>query len=191
MSQKIVDFAEAMWYNIMQVVSKATILNKGWIVMDNILKLLKQNARLSNKEIASMTGSTEDAVAAKIKEYESSGVIKGYSAILNDDLADKDNVTAFIAVKVTPTAEFGFDAIAKKILSYGEVESLTLMSGAFDLAVTISGTNYKEIALFVAQRLSTIEGIVSTSTHFFLKKYKDKGFMINADDKDERSFVSP
>lgn len=169
----------------------AIILNKGWVVMDNILKLLKQNARLSNKEIASMTGSTEEAVAVKIKEYESSGVIKGYSAILNDELADKDNVTAFIAVKVTPTAEFGFDAIAKKILSYGEVESLTLMSGAFDLAVTISGTNYKEIALFVAQRLSTIEGIVSTSTHFFLKKYKDKGFMIDADEKDERSFVSP
>lgn len=159
--------------------------------MDNILKLLKQNARLSSKEIASMTGYTEEAVAAKIKEYESSGVIKGYSAILNDELADKDNVTCFIAVKVTPTAEFGFDAIAKKILSYPEVESLTLMSGAFDLAVTISGTNYKEIALFVAQRLSTIEGIVSTSTHFFLKKYKDKGFMINDDEKDERSFVSP
>ena len=159
--------------------------------MDNILKLLKQNARLSNKEIASMTGQTEEAVAAKIKEYESSGVIKGYSAILDDDLADKDNVTCFIAVKVTPTAEFGFDAIAKKILSYKEVDSLTLMSGAFDLAVTISGTNHKEIALFVAQRLSTIEGIVSTSTHFFLKKYKDKGFMFNADDKDERSFVSP
>lgn len=159
--------------------------------MDNILTILKENARLSDKEIASMTGMKEAEVAAKIKEYESRGVIKGYSAILSDDPDDRDSVTAFIAVKVTPTAEFGFDAIAKKILSYEEVESLTLMSGAFDLAVTLSGTNYKEIALFVAQRLSTIEGIISTSTHFFLKRYKDKGFFINAEDKDERSFVSP
>jgi DNA-binding Lrp family transcriptional regulator len=159
--------------------------------MDTIVKLLKQNARLSDKELAAMTGLTEAEVAAKIKEYESKGVIKGYSAILNDDLADKDRVTAFIEVKVTPKAECGFDDIAKTIMMYDEVESLTLMSGAFDLAVTISGTDYKEIALFVARKLSTIDGVISTSTHFFLKRYKEKGIFIEDEEKDERSFVSP
>ncbi len=159
--------------------------------MDTLIKLLKQNARLSCKELAAMMGSTEAEVEAKIKEYENAGAIKGYSAIVNDDLADKDNVTAFIEVKVTPKADCGFDDIAKTIMMYDEVESLTLMSGAFDLAVTISGTNYKEIALFVAQRLSTIEGVLSTSTHFVLKRYKDKGIFIDDEDRDERGFISP
>lgn len=159
--------------------------------MDTLLNLLKQNARLSCKELAAMTGSTEAEVDAKIKDYEKKGIIKGYSAIINDDLADKDAVTAFITVKVTPKADLGFDDIAKRILMFEEVESLTLMSGEFDLAVTISGTNYKEIALFVAQRLSTIEGVLSTSTHFFLKRYKEKGIAIDDEETDERSFVSP
>lgn len=159
--------------------------------MDTLIKLLKQNARLSYKELSAMTDYTEQEVEAKIKEYEHSGAIKGYSAIVNDDLADKDSVTAFIEVKVTPKADFGFDDIAKTIMMYDEVESLTLMSGAFDLAVTISGTNYKEIALFVAQRLSTIDGVLSTATHFVLKRYKDKGIFIDDEDTDERSFVSP
>lgn len=159
--------------------------------MDTLLNLLKQNARLSCKELAAMTGSTEAEVDAKIKDYEKKGIIKGYSAIINDDLADKDVVTAFITVKVTPKADLGFDDIAKRILMFEEVESLTLMSGEFDLAVTISGTNYKEIALFVAQRLSTIEGVLSTSTHFFLKRYKEKGIAIDDEETDERSFISP
>ena len=138
-----------------------------------------------------MTGLDEAAVEAKIHEYESNGIIKGYSAVVNESLADKDMVKAFIEVKVTPKADCGFDDIAKTIMMYDEVESLTLMSGAFDLAVTISGTNYKEIALFVAQRLSTIDGVISTSTHFFLKRYKEKGFFIEEEETDERSFVSP
>lgn len=159
--------------------------------MDTLIKLLRQNARLSNKELAAMTGASEAEVEAKIKEYEQKGVINGYSAIINEDLAAKDNVTAFIEVKVTPKADCGFDDIAKTIMMYDEVESLTLMSGAFDLAVTISGTNYKEIALFVAQRLSTIDGVISTSTHFVLKRFKDKGFFIENEAKDERGLVSP
>ena len=159
--------------------------------MDTIVNLLQQNARLSCKELAAVTGLSEAEVEAKIKEYEHNGIIKGYSAILNEDLADKDRVTAFIEVKVTPKADCGFDDIAKTIMMYDEVESLTLMSGAFDLAVTISGTNYKEIALFVAQRLSTIDGVISTSTHFFLKRYKEKGIFIDDEETDERSFVSP
>ena len=159
--------------------------------MDTLIELLKQNARLSNKELAAMTGTSEAEVEKKIRELEHSGAIKGYSAVVSDEMADKDSVTAFIEVKVTPKADCGFDDIAKTIMMYDEVESLTLMSGAFDLAVTISGTNYKEVALFVAQRLSTIDGVISTATHFVLKRYKEKGFFIEGEDADERSFVSP
>ena len=159
--------------------------------MDTLIRLLKHNARLSCGELAAMTGMTEAEVDAKIKEYERNGTITGYSAIVNDDLADKERVTAFIEVRVTPKADLGFDDIANTIMMYDEVESLTLMSGAFDLAVTISGTNYKEIALFVAQRLSTIDGVLSTATHFVLKHYKDKGIFISNEETDERSFVSP
>ena len=159
--------------------------------MDTLIKLLKQNARLSCKELAAMTGMTENAVEDKIKTLEHEGVIKGYSAIVNDEAADKNTVTAFIEVKVTPKADCGFDDIARTIMMYDEVESLTLMSGAFDLAVTISGTNYKEVALFVAQRLSTIDGVISTATHFVLKRYKEKGIFIENEADDERGFVSP
>ena len=160
--------------------------------MDTLINLLKQNARLSYKELAAMTGIAEAEVEARIKGYERDGSIKGYSGIINEDKADKDNVTAFIEVKVTPKADCGFDDIANTIMMYDEVESLTLMSGAsFDLAVTISGTNYKEVALFVAQRLSTIDGVISTATHFILKRYKEKGFFIEGEAADERSFVSP
>ncbi|MCH5192498.1 MAG: Lrp/AsnC family transcriptional regulator [Oscillospiraceae bacterium] len=159
--------------------------------MDTLIELLKQNARLSNKELAAMTGTSEAEVEKKIKELEHSGAIKGYSAVVSDEMADKDSVTAFIEVKVTPKADCGFDDIAKTIMMYDEVESLTLMSGAFDLAVTISGTNYKEVALFVAQRLSTIDGVISTATHFVLKRYKEKGFFIEGEDADERGFISP
>ena len=132
-----------------------------------------------------------EEVAARIADYEKRGVIKGYSVILNEELADKNAVTAFIEVKVTPKADFGFDELARTIMMYDEVDSVTLMSGSFDLAVTLSGTNYKEIALFVAKRLSSIDGVISTSTHFVLKQYKEQGFFIENEAADERGFVSP
>lgn len=138
-----------------------------------------------------MLGVTPEDVAARIADYEKRGVIKGYSVILNEELADKNAVTAFIEVKVTPKADFGFDELARTIMMYDEVDSVTLMSGSFDLAVTLSGTNYKEIALFVAKRLSSIDGVISTSTHFVLKQYKEQGFFIENEAADERGFVSP
>ena len=159
--------------------------------MDSLIKLLKGNARLSNEQLAVMLGVPPEEVAARIADYEKRGVIKGYSVILNEELADKNAVTAFIEVKVTPKADFGFDELARTIMMYDEVDSVTLMSGSFDLAVTLSGTNYKEIALFVAKRLSSIDGVISTSTHFVLKQYKEQGFFIENEAADERGFVSP
>ena len=159
--------------------------------MDSLIKLLKGNARLSNEQLAVMLGVTPEEVAARIADYEKRGVIKGYSVILNEELADKNAVTAFIEVKVTPKADFGFDELARTIMMYDEVDSVTLMSGSFDLAVTLSGTNYKEIALFVAKRLSSIDGVISTSTHFVLKKYKDHGTILNVTQNDERMLVTP
>ena len=161
------------------------------LFMDSLIKLLKGNARLSNEQLAVMLGVTPEEVAARIADYEKRGVIKGYSVILNEELADKNAVTAFLEVKVTPKADFGFDELARTIMMYDEVDSVTLMSGSFDLAVTLSGTNYKEIALFVAKRLSSIDGVISTSTHFVLKQYKEQGFFIENEAADERGFVSP
>ncbi len=160
-------------------------------MFEPVINLLKRNARMSVKDLAAAAGMTEAAVEAKIAEYEKEGVIKGYTLVTNDDLLDKDFVTAFIEVKVTPKADFGFDDLARTIMMYDEVDSVTLMSGSFDLAVTLSGTNYKEIALFVAQRLSTIDGVISTSTHFVLKKYKQNNFFMLSDAEDERSMISP
>lgn len=159
--------------------------------MDSLLELLKQNARLSNKELAVMLGKTELEVADTIDDYEKKGIIKGYSAIINEELACKDTVTAFIELKVSPKAEYGYDELAKIVMSYDEVEGVSLMSGAYDLAVTINGTSLREIALFVSQRLAAMDGVLSTATHFVLQRYKEKGIVLLGDEIDERGYVSP
>lgn len=159
--------------------------------MDSLLELLKQNARLSNHELAIMLGKTEAEVAAAIEDFEKKGIIKGYSAIINEELACKDTVTAFIELKVTPQAEHGYDDLAKTVMQYEGVEGVFLMSGAYDLAVTVQGTSLREIALFVSQRLAALDGVLSTATHFVLQRYKDKGIVLYGDEIDERGFVSP
>lgn len=159
--------------------------------MNELLHLLKQNARLSNEELGAMLGISPAEVAAQIKKLEEDGIIKGYSVVLNDELANKDTVTAFIELKVTPKRDCGFEELAKTVMMYDEVESVSLMSGAYDLAVTVTGSSLKVIALFVAQRLSTIDGVLSTATHFVLKRYKEKGIFIEQEPVDERGMVSP
>lgn len=159
--------------------------------MKDIIEILQQNARISNAELAAMLGITAEEAAAKIKKLEADGVIKGYSVIVNDELYDKSAVYATIELKVTPQRDCGFNDIAKTIMMYDEVESVSLMSGAYDLAVEVKGTNLKDVALFVSERLSTIEGVLSTATHFILKKYKEKGIFIDCEDTDERGFVCP
>lgn len=159
--------------------------------MDTLIRLLKQNSRLSDAQLAAMTGKPEAQVRSEIEKLEADGIIKGYSVILDEEKIENDVVTAVIELKVTPQAGCGFDQIAKTIMMYDEVSDVTLMSGGYDLAVTVTSSSLKDIALFVAQRLSGIDGVLSTTTHFVLKRYKEKGFMIDEEEIDEREFVSP
>ena len=154
--------------------------------MKELLQLLKQNARLSNAELAAMLGKSEAEVAKQIAEMESAGVIRGYSVILDEELADRDTVSAYIELKVTPQPDCGFDELARIISGFEEVEGVTLMSGGYDLGITITGSGLRDIALFVAQRLATLDGVLSTRTHFVLKRYKDKGIFIQEEPSDER-----
>ncbi|MDE6092242.1 MAG: Lrp/AsnC family transcriptional regulator [Ruminococcus sp.] len=154
--------------------------------MSDIVKILQQNARISNIELGEILGVTPEEAAAKIKRLENEGVIKGYSVIVDDELYDNSTVYATIELKVAPQRDCGFDDIAKTIMMYDEVESVNLMSGAYDLAVEVKGNNLKDVALFVSERLSTIDGVLSTATHFILKKYKEKGIFIDREETDER-----
>lgn len=159
--------------------------------MDELLKLLKKNALETPEDLAKMLGISVDAVKSRIAEYEKSGVIRGYQAVVNQDQLDIDLVTAVIEVKVTPEREGGFNRIAERISKFSEVQSLHLMSGTFDLLIFISGRSLKDVAFFVSDKLATIPGVLSTSTHFMLKTYKDHGFMMESQDEYERLKVSP
>ncbi len=158
---------------------------------NDIIRILQQNARISDRELGVMLGISEQEAAAEIKKLEDEGVIKGYSVILNEELYDKSAVYATIELKVTPQRDCGFDDIAKTIMMYDEVDSIWLMSGAYDLAVKVKGDNLRDVALFVSERLSTIEGVLSTATHFMLKTYKEKGIFIDNEDIDERGMICP
>ncbi len=154
--------------------------------MDKLLKLLRTNARLSNAELAVMLGKTEDEIKNTIAELERTGVIKGYSTVFDEDVVSKDYVRAIIELKVTPKAQVGYDDIARHIAQYPEVESIYLVSGGYDLSVTLRCRSLKEVSDYVAQRLATIDGVVSTTTHFFLQKYKESGIMLISEEADER-----
>ncbi|MDE6775996.1 MAG: Lrp/AsnC family transcriptional regulator, partial [Ruminococcus sp.] len=141
----------------------------------------------SNSALGEILGIPPEQAAAEIHRLEQEGIIRGYSVILDDDKFDKSTVYATIQLKVTPQRDCGFDDIAKTIMMYDEVESVSLMSsGAYDLSVEVKGGNLKDVAYFVSERLATIDGILSTSTHFILKKYKEKGIFIDDDETDER-----
>lgn len=148
-----------------------------------ILDLLCENARYSNDEIAVMLGVSADEVKTAIAEMEAAGIICGYTTLINYEKTENEDVTALIELKVTPQPDAGFEDIAKKIKEFKEVESVSLMSGGFDFAVTVKGANLRDVAMFVAKRLSTLEGVLSTATHFVLRKYKDMG--VDLSDKSE------
>jgi DNA-binding Lrp family transcriptional regulator len=159
--------------------------------MDELLKILQANALESREDIARMLGASVLEVEQRITEYEKSGVIRGYQAILNEDKLDLDKVTAVIEVKVTPQREGGFDNIAQRISRFPEVRAAYLMSGTYDLLLFVEGRRLHEVAAFVSERLSPLEGVVSTSTHFMLKTYKRLGVMMHQDSSDERLSVTP
>ena len=159
--------------------------------MDQLIKLLKNNARITNSELAVLLDKTDEQVAADIAKLEADGVIKGYSALVDESVYDPNSVFALIELKVTPQSQSGFDEIANQIASYEQVESVRLMSGAYDIIVAVNGANIRDISQFVSQRLATIDAVQSTATHFVLKVYKDNGIMISSDDKDERGLISP
>ena len=156
-----------------------------------ILEVLEKDSRTTVMDLAVMLGQAEDDIAAAISDMEREKIICGYHTLINWDRTCQDRVTALIEVKVTPQRDEGFDAIAAKIYNFKEVSSVYLMSGAFDLTVIVEGKTMKEVALFVGQRLAVIDAVLSTATHFVLKKYKDHGFIMDVDRKDERMLVSP
>lgn len=157
-----------------------------------ILELLDEDSRYSPEDIGVMLGIDANQVVEMIKELEEEKIICGYKTLINWDKVDnKDIVTALIEVKVTPQRGEGFDKIAQRIYNFKEVKSVYLMSGGFDLTVIIEGKTMKEVALFVGQKLAPLESVLSTGTHFVLKKYKDHGIAFEETKKDERMMVSP
>lgn len=159
--------------------------------MDELLNILKTNARTSVEDIAKMIRATPADVAARIAEYEKAGTIRGYRALVNEDHLADDNVTAVIEVKVQPEREGGFDRIARRISGFPEVVNMYLMSGKFDLLLFVVGRNLREVASFVSERLATLDGVLSTGTHFMLKTYKQDGVLMDGDREDDRLQVSP
>lgn len=156
--------------------------------MEEILELLRQNARLSVKDIASMTKKTETEVAAIIKKLEDDGIILKYAAIVNPEKSgeSKDKVRAEIQLQVTPEREHGFDALADRIYRFPQVKSLFLMSGGYDFKVIIEGDSLQEVAFFVSNKLATLEGVRSTKTCFILKTYKENDIVYVEDERDSR-----
>ncbi len=154
-----------------------------------LLALLEDDCTLTHAQLASLAGISEEEAAAEIKRCEDDKIILGYKGIVDWDRTDRESVTALIEVKVTPQRGEGFDRVAERIYQYDEVESVYLMSGAFDLCVIISGRSLKEVAQFVGERLSPLEDVTGTATHFILKKYKEKHLIFEKREEQEREFI--
>ncbi len=158
--------------------------------MDKLLTLLEKNARFTNAELATMLNVSEEAVASQIKELENQGVIKGYKPLVDWDKIANDRVTAMIELKVTPQRDAGFEEIAETIMEMEEVESVYLMSGGYDLSVLVRGRTFQEVAMFVAKRLAPMKNVLSTATHFVLRRYKDMGVELADKKLDDRGTIS-
>ena len=155
----------------------------------DILKLLENDARLYPEQIAVMLDLDVDTVKKEIRDFEKDGTILGYKAIIDWEKTNRESVSAIIEVKLTPQRDLGFDRVAEKIYNHPEVQSVQLMAGGYDLSVLIEGKTMKEVALFVSQKLATIDGVIATATHFVLHKYKDKGVVYDSAEIDERGII--
>ncbi len=159
--------------------------------MKELLKLLSENSKFTTEEMALILDKPKNFIEEEIKRYENSEIIKGYKAVINWEKVKDADVTALIELKVTPEKESGFDNIASKVMEFEEVENVFLMAGAYDLAVFVKAPTIQDIAMFVSTKLSTMEQVLSTSTHFLLKRYKESGmvFCDSKKEEDKRSFV--
>lgn len=158
---------------------------------EKILSAIDKNSKRTTKELALMFGTTEEEITSIIKEMEGEGIICGYPTLINWDKVENEKVTALIEVKVTPQRGQGFDKIAERIYKFEEVETVYLMSGGFDLTVIIEGKSMKEVANFVSSKLAPMDTVLSTATHFVLKKYKEHGIPLVYKKSDERMLITP
>ncbi|MCR4691645.1 MAG: Lrp/AsnC family transcriptional regulator [Lachnospiraceae bacterium] len=158
---------------------------------ERILAIIEKNSRIELKELAIIMGEPEIEVANELKAMEEEGIICGYHTLIDWEKTNIEKVTALIEVRVTPQRGQGFDNIAERIYKYPEVNSVYLISGGYDLLVTLEGKTLKEVSGFVTDKLSTLETVMSTATHFILKKYKDHGTILKNDEVDERMKVTP
>lgn len=156
-----------------------------------LLEILREDCRIPLEKLAVMTGHAMDEVAQAIDDMEKRRVILRYSPIINWDLTDKERVEAMIEVRVTPQRDMGFDAVAARIYRFEEVKSVYLMSGAYDLLLLVEAPSLKELAFFVSEKLSPLEMVTGTATHFVLKRYKSDGVIFDTDRSDRRLVVSP
>ena len=157
---------------------------------EKILAVIEKNSRIDLKDLAIRLGESEAAVANEIADMEKEHIICGYHTLINWDNTSEEKVQALIEVKVTPQRGMGFDKIAERIYQYSEVDSVFLMSGGYDFTVIIEGKTMRQVALFVSEKLSTLDSVLSTATHFVLKKYKDHGTIIAEPAQDERMPIS-
>ncbi|MGN0453270.1 MAG: Lrp/AsnC family transcriptional regulator [Ruminococcus sp.] len=154
--------------------------------MDKLLRLISENSDYTASELALILGESEASINARIKEYEAQGVIKGHRAVINFEKVEDAGVTAYIELKVTPQREKGFDEIAERIVEFEEVDSVYLMAGTYDLALIVKGNTIQDVSSFVSRKLSALDGVLATATHFILKRYKDDGIMLCEKPDDER-----
>jgi len=156
-----------------------------------LLDLLREDCRLPLEKMAVMTGESLETVAQAITDLEKRRVILRYSPVINWDLTDRERVEAMIEVKVTPQRDMGFDAVARRIYRFDEVKSVYLMSGSYDLLVLVEAPTLKELAAFVASKLSPLEMVTGTATSFVLKRYKEEGIVFEGEESDHRLVISP
>ena len=159
--------------------------------MKDVLTILERDSRISTAQLATMTGRSEDEIREFLKNAEKTGVIRRYKTVVDWEKAGVERVFAFIDVKVSPARGVGFDDVAERIYRFPEVHSVYLVSGTYDLRVVVEGENMKQVAFFVAEKLSTIDRVQSTATHFLLKKYKEDTDIFEEPSEDHRLAVSP
>ena len=157
---------------------------------EELLRLIEKNSRIGLKELAVLLGVEEIDVANELAALEAEGIICGYHTLINWDNTSDEKVSALIEVRVTPQRGQGFDHIAERIYNYPEVDAVYLISGGYDLLVSLKGKSLKEIAMFVSDKLSTLDSVLSTATHFILKKYKDHGTILAKRQSDEREMIT-